>query len=666
MKAKQNIILLYFCVLLFFKLNTAFSQSIDSLELTKGTCGTDELEQRLMSNPDTKYYFQQYNKINNEFSIMLSNNKAGYRGKIGSLKIVPVVVHVIHKGEAIGTGSNLPEVQIMEAIRGLNERFSNTIGDGLDIEVQFCLATRDPFGCSTNGIIRINGTIVSGYENGIGDWQQNCNSFASELSVKDLSRWSNTDYYNIWIVHNICNGWSGYAYRPSLNNNRYDGTVIKSDKMTYNSAVLTHELGHAFNLNHTFDGDENDSTCPVDTNCFIDGDKICDTPPHKRSDCGTTNNCSSQGIWSNSNINYMSYCATRTRFTNDQKNRMLATFYHYPRQNLLNSYGCIPVSDTLNGLMTSNITSNSAILYWNGSLNQAYVIHFRTLNSNNWSIVSNATSPYVLTGLAPNSTYQWQVASNCINLVSSIKDFTTNFGLITKVFLGGPFIPGGDTMTTALRTMNMLPTKCPYDTTKVLNSFPAHMTDWILIDLVDTSTADTIYSSQCACLLKNGTIQNISGDTILSFSGVTSSYVSIRVKHRNHLSARSRGIANTPGVPISFDFRINNNVYIDPTIIGGAFHNVGLPQLLLDSRYTLWPGDVNRDGQIKYQGSGNDRGLVLGAIGGTMITTTVTGYHTADVNLNGHIKYQGSGNDRGIVLASIGGSVITKVTKAHD
>ncbi len=254
----------------------------------------------------------------------------------------------------------------------------------------------------------------------------------------------------------------------------------------------------------------------------------------------------------------------------------------------------------------------------------------------------------------------------CISIIDDGSDKIDCINIVLKVILGGVYNFDGDSMNTMLKRINLLPSKCPYDTTIALNQLPSNMTDWLRVDLVDTLTGDTIYSTQCACLLKNGTIQNISGDTSLLFPQITRPYISIRIKHRNHLSARSLALANAPGVPISFDFRNGTNLYIDPTITGPGFHNVGLPEVLMGSRYALWPGDANGDGQVKYQGSGNDRGLILSAVGGTDITNTVSGYLPTDINLNGQVKYQGGGNDRGIVLSSIGGSVITKVTKAHD
>ena len=31
------------------------------------------------------------------------------------------------------------------------------------MEISFCLATRDPFGCPTSGINRVDGSVVPGY-----------------------------------------------------------------------------------------------------------------------------------------------------------------------------------------------------------------------------------------------------------------------------------------------------------------------------------------------------------------------------------------------------------------------------------------------------------------------------------------------------------------------
>jgi hypothetical protein len=260
----------------------------------------------------------------------------------------------MHLGESIGTGSNISDLQIQQAITGLNDRFSNANGLGVDVEMEFCLASQDPNGNSTNGINRVNCSGVANYStNGITPTGNPC-SGAIETAIKDLSRWPVSDYYNIWVVSEICNGsFVGYASYPV--GGLYDGLVIVSTSMTGNSGTLPHEVGHGFFLYHTFNGDGGNVSCPVDTNCILDGDRVCDTPPHKQGDCGTTNPCSLAGVWDNSRYNYMAYCPLVNRFTQGQKDRMRATFLVAPRASLLTSVGCGALG--INQISSDNIFS---------------------------------------------------------------------------------------------------------------------------------------------------------------------------------------------------------------------------------------------------------------------------------------------------------------------
>jgi hypothetical protein len=87
--------------------------------------------------------------------------------------------------------------------------------------------------------------------------------------------------------------------------------------------TLTHELGHFFNLDHTFNG--------CGTNCNNSGDRVCDTPASNNAqyECplpGSINGCvSGQKVLT---MNYMDYTddACMYMFTPGQATRMLA---HY-------------------------------------------------------------------------------------------------------------------------------------------------------------------------------------------------------------------------------------------------------------------------------------------------------------------------------------------------
>ena len=85
-------------------------------------------------------------------------------------------------------------------------------------------------------------------------------------------------------------------------------------------------------------------------------------------------------------------------------------------------------------------------------------------------------------------------------------------------------------------------------------------------------------------------------------------------------------------------------------------------QANVNGTMVLWPGDITRDGVVRYTGTGNDRDPVLQAIGGSTPTNVVnTVYSTLDVNLDGAVRYTGSANDRDFILTTVGGTVPTAV-----
>ena len=325
MKKPLNYISILFFLFLFQ--NKGIGQSTE--------CATDGMHRHLMSSDSV--YRKQMHLLETQVEASIQN-QVNSQSK-STIYTIPVVVHVLHLGESLGTGSNISDIQIQQAITGLNSRFRNVNGFGADVEMEFCLANTDPNGNSTNGINRVNSSSVPNYAtNGIAPTGNSCGG-AVETAIKDLSRWPVADYYNIWVVSEICNGaYVGYASYPV--GGLYDGLVIVSSSMTSNSGTLPHEIGHGFFLYHTFNGDGGNVSCPIDIDCQVNGDQVCDTPPHKQGDCGTINPCTSVGVWDNSRFNYMAYCPLVNRFTLGQKDRMRATAIIAPRASLLASVGC--------------------------------------------------------------------------------------------------------------------------------------------------------------------------------------------------------------------------------------------------------------------------------------------------------------------------------------
>jgi PKD-like domain/Pregnancy-associated plasma protein-A/Secretion system C-terminal sorting domain len=367
-------------------------------------CGNESFHQLLLQTDPV--YKTNFESLQNQLQTIVRNRKL--QGKAAQLYTIPVVVHIVHLGEPIGTGTNISDAQVQDAINGLNQRYRNVVGNGsIDAEFNFCLAVRAPNGCATNGINRVNGSAIPNYGT-FGIQVPGCSPGANEESVKALSRWPVSDYYNIWVVSNICNGnWGGWSYYPNGSPN--DGTVIRYLYMNSNSYLLAHEVGHGFNLYHTFEGDGNNSVCPVNTDCSANGDGCCDTPPHMQSTCGATNPCTASGIWDNSRLNYMSYCVPSIgRFTPDQKNRMQATMAISPRLSLASSLGCSPTglspTITASGPTTfcsanSNVTLTSSLansyLWSNGATTQSITV---AVSGNYTVTVSNGSG---CTGISP-------------------------------------------------------------------------------------------------------------------------------------------------------------------------------------------------------------------------------------------------------------------------
>lgn len=309
---------LAFCILFFTVTGSGQSE-----------CGTDEYHAFKMQTDSS--YRGNYLRERRQVRAMYLDSRNNPQNEQQAVIHIPTVVHVIHLGEPLGSGNNIPDAQILAGMQGLNDRFRGLIDSTIDTEIDFCLATRDPNGCPTNGITRTDGSVVPGYTaNGMS--YTNCG--ADQTTVQDLCRWPESQYYNIYLVWSICGGPAGYSMGVSPI--PYSGTVMLTWLMNYNSTTLTHESGHGLWLSHTFDS--NNSGCPVDTNCTVDGDQICDTPPHQSSDCGPTNPCTTAGYWHYSRHNYMSYCNNRFLFTPDQKTMMQASLNY--NSILQSSPGC--------------------------------------------------------------------------------------------------------------------------------------------------------------------------------------------------------------------------------------------------------------------------------------------------------------------------------------
>lgn len=181
---------------------------------------------------------------------------------------IPVMFHIAHLGEALGTGSNLSDAHIQAALLSLNNAFraKGKWAVGTDAKIQFVLA-------NCNGIDRANASGIPGFASSGADYRNS----TIQQQVKDLFGASVQDkYINIYVCHSL-GGPGGYAW--------YGGDMFISIYNNQNiySPALIHEMGHIFYLAHTFEGD-NGIDCPPNGDPLSQGDYVADTEPHRLAD----------------------------------------------------------------------------------------------------------------------------------------------------------------------------------------------------------------------------------------------------------------------------------------------------------------------------------------------------------------------------------------------
>ncbi|MBJ33286.1 MAG: hypothetical protein CMC89_01005 [Flavobacteriaceae bacterium] len=290
--------------------------------------------------------------------------------------VIPVVVHILHEGGIVGTGLNIKEDSVFDAITYLNDSWSNSPsslrnGDGVSMNIQFKLAEFDENGNPTNGINRVDMSGVQDYinyglnidspeENGIVEY----NSDSEINSMREYASWDTTKFYNIYVINSIngssCSrgGVQGFARYPIAHGNILDGFVILNCQFVEleENWVIAHEIGHGFGLAHTFEGDLRIEEGVQVYGCGDDG--IEDTAKNTRSTangvqvpCNSTeiNFCdptfnkvmspTKTGNGTEQDIvkNYMNYGSCLNEFTFGQKRVVNNSLFNY-RASYINSH----------------------------------------------------------------------------------------------------------------------------------------------------------------------------------------------------------------------------------------------------------------------------------------------------------------------------------------
>ncbi len=341
------------------------------------TCGTQALMQQIMADPQLRQiHLDNQAKFEVELQKQTLNKNSNATNSTNALITIPVAVHFPSAGSATAAVKTClrnfaqTQINILNAdYNAANADIVNWANDASfypmvtsvgNLNVKFVLATQNhPAG---SGIAE--GTVAVTFGT---DFLSNADSD---------STWAG--YLNL-VCRNISGGILGYS---PLGGSPSAGQTVVIDNNSFGSGsgctgyvpgapynlgrTLTHELGHFFNLDHTF----NTGSCSS-TSCTNQGDKICDTPQvaSESYDCPAAGDVAGCVAGENAlTMNYMDYVndACMYMFTLGQENRMRAY------------YNAIASQFKTNVLANTQFVENTFSLYPNPNKG-SFTIEFKEL-----------------------------------------------------------------------------------------------------------------------------------------------------------------------------------------------------------------------------------------------------------------------------------------------
>lgn len=588
------------------------------------------------------------------------------------LRIIPVVFHVIHEGGS----ENISRAQLQNQIDILNQDFRRLNADttntpapfkplSADVEVEFRLATLDPNGNCTDGVVRLSSPLTNNARD----------------NVKSLSYWPSNKYLNIWVVKTIQNlsGSAGivlgFAQFPG-GSAATDGVVLRHDYTgnigtAANSGnagrTASHEVGHWLNLRHIW----GDATCGSDF--------VSDTPTHygaNQSNCPNfpkLSNCTGNGVNGDMFTNYMDYTTgeCQNMFSIGQAARMNAALSSSisGRNNLwstanLNATGtngtpgavCAPIAAFTNNsnYICAGTTINFADGSWNGPVD-TYLWDFpggtpSTSNVASPSIQYNTVGTYNVSLTVSNA-----AGSSSTTLTATVKvepavgqyAIPYNEGFESVNFPGNEWAiqnEGGNTWVVSAQAAKS-GTKSAFlnnysgnlanstdvfftPTYDLTNVSAANLTFWLAFAARSNSSTDAlkVYAST-SCGQLWSIRYNKAGTTLSTAGLVTSNFIPNGTQWRQEtVNISSSSYNNKPNVRFKFEYtQVNgNNIYIDDININGT---VGLDDIMEQSLgFGVYPNPVGSVGNIEFrlENRGNVSIDVLDATGRVVNNVTAS------------------------------------------
>lgn len=362
--------------------------------------------------------------------------------RLNAVVTIPVVVHIV-----MGDPSQVTDEQVQSQLDVLNADYAGENADSVNIpaafksvfgkgNIRFCLAQRNPNDNPTNGIIRLSSftTSIPGDNDPI-----------KYSSMGGSDAWNVNKYLNIWVCNMQNSNDLGYSFMPGLPGLASSdiglvtaahafGTIGTAVAPFNKGRTATHEIGHFFNLSHTWGSNNCVSSCS-------DSDFVDDTPNQDKCFYNTpafpqTDACTNTaaGVMF---MNFMDYVDDDAMclFTEGQADRMETALSTFPdRVQLLSSNGCVPPVLYNNDVMAQRVAAPDNVnIYCNSNVVPGLII--KNLGALpltnvllNVSIDGQAPTVTALTLNLP-SLQETTVLATALNIPAgyhSIKMYTTN------------------------------------------------------------------------------------------------------------------------------------------------------------------------------------------------------------------------------------------------
>lgn len=237
---------------------------------------------------------------------------------------------------------------------------------------------------------------------------------------------------------------------------------------------------------------------------------------------------------------------------------------------------------------------------------------------------ASGTNPYSITRSGITSLSAFAVGD-----LESPMAIPVDIRLSSVAYLEGPF--NGATMNINLKNAGLIPLNQPFNEypwfyagTESVVSVPPNTVDWILLELRDATSAAaatgaTAFARKAAFLKNDGSIVDLDGSTIPTFTGTVTNNLYVVVYHRNHLPIMSANAVTPTGGIYYYNFS---------TSVGQVYGGANGHKLLGGGKWGMFSGNGDGDKFIVIA----DRDNVWDPQSGTY------GYKDGDFNMNTQVN----------------------------